>query len=433
MGLRPFGAPPVAVLDRHEYVAEEFFLEGEAEAYRHVGDAWADGRWESVVLGLGAYRTRLLVVRPASGARFNGSVVLHWQNVSAGREGPAPVAGEVYDGGFAWVGVSAQEAGIFGFPAGFRLSGSTTQAVPLVGFDPTRYGSLRHPGDQGSFGIFADAARAVGPCRSAVVDVDPLGGLDVRRVIADGGSQSAMRLCAHLNGVHERHPVLDGCLLAVWEGRAPHLEQGPLGPGVRTGIRSDLTAPVLVVNSEYEVLPVRAVDRPEHDGFRLWEVAGSSHGTYEKVVQPRDGWLPNPLRWSPVHQAAVRAMHRWLAEGEAPASFPLVEVEAEPRLRIRRGDDGNAVGGLRLPEIAVPTWEHHGSDARGGKGPVFGAARRLPDGWLSARYGSPDAVLEERQAVAARLVAAGALRGEDVPAMEERWRADVAGPPWGER
>ena len=86
-------------------------------------------------------------------------------------------------------------------------------------------GDLRHPGDQGSFDIFSQAARAVGPTRNA--SVDPMGGLDVRRVVATGGSQSAMRLVAYINAVHPPDQAIDGFLLSLWEGRAPRSRTDP--------------------------------------------------------------------------------------------------------------------------------------------------------------------------------------------------------------
>ena len=67
--------------------------------------------------GTAPYRTRLLVVRPVDPARFNHTVLLNWQNVSAGYEQRAPSDGELYQG-YAWVGVSAQEIGLYGPPLG---------------------------------------------------------------------------------------------------------------------------------------------------------------------------------------------------------------------------------------------------------------------------------------------------------------------------
>jgi hypothetical protein len=242
----PWGAPRVDP-GVFGYCVEEYQLRGVAGCYEQLSDH-PGGRVEVEELGTAAYHTRLLVVRPKDPARFNHTVLLNWQNVSAGFESSAPSEGELYEG-YAWVGVSAQEIGLYGPPVGTGRV-ARANAKGLVDEDPERYGMLRHPGDPGSFDIFADAARVVGPGRSTAID--PLAGLDVGHVVATGGSQSAMRLVAYANALHLRHQVIDGYALTVWEGRAPDLLDGPISyGGARTVIRDDLEVPVVVVNSEF--------------------------------------------------------------------------------------------------------------------------------------------------------------------------------------
>jgi Alpha/beta hydrolase domain len=414
----PWGIP------RHDvselgYVVEEYFLEGVASAYRSPGPSIPrDGRWEAVEYGQAPYRTRILVVRPADPARFNGTVLLHWQNVSAGVEGIAPSSGETYEG-YAWVGVSAQEVGLYGFPAGMRDSGSHGSARPLVDHDPDRYGGLHHPGDQGSFDIFAAAAAAVGTGRSGAVD--PLVGLDVRRVIATGASQSAMRLATYLNAVHRSAPLIDGFVLALWEGRGPRLEEGPVSFGARTSIRDDLEAPVLVVNSEFETLAVRDADAADSALVRIWEIAGTPHAPRRDGEPGEPGvWGPNPLSIQPVFDAAVRQMQRWVAGGVGAPAQPRIEVEAGSRARIRRDERGNAIGGIRLPELAAPVAEYRGMSFGTGLPPLFGAARRFADEDLRAMYPSRADYVRRWSAAVEALVAAGSLRPEDAPAMVAR-------------
>ena len=214
----PWGAPDADELAARGYVVEEYVLEGIAHGYELTAPdgAPADGRWEVAPYAAAPYRTRLLVVRPERASHFNGTVVVNWQNVSAGAEPGTPAGDELYCG-YAWVGVSAQEVGIHGFPAGMERYGG--RGRPLVAHDPERYCDLHHPGDQASFDIFRQAGRALGPRRPT--SVDPLAGLEVHRLIATGGSQSAMRLVAYLNALHRDAAVFDGFLLSVWEGRAP--------------------------------------------------------------------------------------------------------------------------------------------------------------------------------------------------------------------
>ena len=107
--------------------------------------------------------------------------------------------------------MSAQRVGIDGLPG--------AEERGLRAWDPERYGSLEHPGDDYSFDIFTHAARAVGRDRGALA-VDPMGGLPVRHVVtATGGSQSAIRLNSYLNGIQPiGRPRFDGALPSVSTG-----------------------------------------------------------------------------------------------------------------------------------------------------------------------------------------------------------------------
>ena len=261
-------------------------------------------------------------------------------------------------------------------------------AQPLRAHDPERYGPLRHPGDRGSFEIFSQAARAVGPERAG--DVDPMGGLDVQRVIATGGSQSAIRLAAYANAVHLLDPVVDGFLLTVWEGRAPRLTAG--GEDfyyVTTTLRADLGTPTVIVNSEFEVLPLAGLDIEDHETRRLWEVAGTPHGVWPGAVRPdARGVVPSPLTYQPIAQAALRQLHGWLADGTPAPHQPRIRHVVDPRPAIVRDERGNAVGGVRLPEMAVPTHEYHGMAFGTGYPHMFGAAQPFTDDELRALYPS---------------------------------------------
>jgi hypothetical protein len=416
------------VLAAHGYVCEEFRLSGEAAAYVHPDEAppSVDGVWTARPVATAPYRTRLLVVRPADPAAFSGTVFLEWQNVSAGVEQPAPTAGEVYRG-HAWVGVSAQIAGLYGTP---RRRGRSSRQAPLLDADPQRYGDLVHPGEQACFDIFSAAARAVGPRRSA--GVDALAGLPVARVVATGGSQSAMRLCAYANAIHPRHRVVDGFLLSVWEGRAPQLDADADPMYRRTTVRADLDVPVLVVNSEFEVTATADLALQDTDLRRVWEVTGAPHGVARTVPPVAEGeWGPNPVNWQPVQEAALRAVHRWVADGVAPPEQPRITLAGRPNNRIVRGEDGNAWGGIRLPEVAVPVAEHRGRKGGTGSAPVFGGRRPYPASLLVQLYRSRAEYVQLWGRAVDGLVAAGVVLPEDAPAIRARGAEVAAALPLG--
>jgi hypothetical protein len=412
----PWGVPRVdpAALG---YRVEEYQLNGVAACYQQLTDHPA-AQIEVEELGTAPYRTRLLVIRPTDPTRFNHTVLLNWQNVSAGHESWAPSDGELYQG-YAWVGVSAQEVGLFGPPVGMGR-GARANAKGLVDEDPERYGTLRHPGDPGSFDIFADAARIVGPGRSTAID--PLGGLDVQHVIAVGGSQSAMRLVAYANALHHRHRVVDGYALSVWEGRAPNLMDGPISyGGGRTIIREDLDVPVIVVNSEFETLAVHATGAVDSEWIRYWEVAGTPHGVTRRLDLPHGrGWEPNTLRFKPVAESAIRHIRRWVVEGRPAPSFPRIAVDPGRPPRIRRDAHGNAVGGIRLPELEAPVAEYRGMAVGTGLPPLFGAARPFADDELKVMYPSRGLFAARWQTAVGHLAASEAIRHEDAAALAGR-------------
>ena len=115
-----------------------------------------DGEWSTVPTGTERFATRLLVRRPTDAAHFDGTVVLEWLNVSGGIDlDPvwAQSSAEMLRAGNAWIGVSAQRAGVNGPP----LTRGFSQ--PLELWDPERYGTLDIPNDDLSYGIFTAAAR----------------------------------------------------------------------------------------------------------------------------------------------------------------------------------------------------------------------------------------------------------------------------------
>jgi hypothetical protein len=415
----PWGAPSDDML-APGYVVVEYQLEGTAAGHRIAPgtEPTIDGRWSVEAFADAGYRTRILVVRPAREERFNGTVVVNWQNVSAGFEQAAPRDGELY-GGYAWVGVSAQQVGIYGFPPGMERHASR-RARPLVEHDPARYGELFHPGEPACFDIFTQAGSAVSGSRA--VAVDPLGGLRVRRVIAAGGSQSAMRLVAYLNAFQPSTRAFDGFLLSVWEGRAPRPEEGVLPMGVRTTIRADTDSPVVIVNSEFEAPHLAQIPIADTDHLRVWEVTGTPHGVAPiQTDQPdRRGRVVNPLSYRPVHEAALRALHEWLADGVPAPSQPRIEMEPDQPAKIRRDARDNAIGGIRLPEIEAPTHAYYGAAFGTGRAPLFGAAQPFTDDELQRMYPTRAAYIERWNAAVDVLVDARALRPEDASAMKER-------------
>src|SRR5688572_24822578 len=64
-------------VEEHDYIEEEFFIEGLAVEYAGAPDVTAT----ITPGGPYPYKTRAIVRRPKSAGKFNGTVILEWSNV----------------------------------------------------------------------------------------------------------------------------------------------------------------------------------------------------------------------------------------------------------------------------------------------------------------------------------------------------------------
>lgn len=331
------------------YVEEEYFVSGTARSH-------ADPSAEA------PYTTRILVRRPQDPARFNGTVLLDWVNVTAQFENAVDTveAHELFHrDGYAYVHVSAQAAGVC--------------CIPLTpkAWDPVRYAALSHPGDDYAFDMFSQIAQAM----KRPPAVDPMAGLPVRRVIALGQSQSGTRLRDYLIEVQPQAGVIDAFLVHA-DGSGE--KQYPADPVV----------PVIQLLSEREATP----DAPNVSrNYRLWEIAGAAHQDFWIGVHQVQGQGPRaalsapqqpgeadaalhatagnygeqydpgqlvcivegtqfPLRYAVM--AAIHYLDRWVRSGTPPPQGPRYQFDEGGALA--RDADGNALGGIRLPPIEVP-------------------------------------------------------------------------------
>jgi hypothetical protein len=235
------------------YMDEEYFVAGRAKVQPDGAEA--------------DYVTRILITRPVDPRDFNGTVVLDWVNVTAQFENPVDSLESheyLMRHGYAFVHVSAQKAGVDGTP------------LTPKQWDPVRYASLSHPGDAYAFDMFAQIARAL----REPGDVDAMGGLKVRRVLAMGQSQSAQKLHDYVDLGYARSRMLDGILI-----------HGDVGSGK---LFAELPVPVVQLLSDYEAEPEEPAPA-DPANYRLWEIAGTAHTDH----------------WSACTRSKGRARARW--------------------------------------------------------------------------------------------------------------------------
>lgn len=428
-------APFIGEADRVElpgYVEQEFVAAGTASDYRAPDGLPSDGRWRFEPGTTAAYRTRVLVRRPADPAAFSGTVVVEWLNVSGGLDGNpeyAMLAEEIGRRGHAWVGVSAQLIGVEGGPVLVRPPGVEDLAGRgLVQLDPARYGSLEHPGDGYAFDIYTQVARALR------ADGPALGGARAEVLLAVGESQSALALTTYHNGVQPLTGAFDGFLVhsrafaalpLVAPGGYADLA-GSITSSDAVLLRDDLEAPVLVLQAEGDVVGVLgsvAARQPDTDRFRLWEVAGAAHAD-ARLLGPLAGSLDcgAPVNDAPMHlvaKAALRALETWVRTGEAPPVAPRLEVVDGPEPALRRDVDGIVLGGIRTPPVDVPVAVLSGEPP---PNPdllclLVGSTRPLPAERLAERYPTRADYEVRYRAAAEAAVDAGFVLPEDRDAL----------------
>jgi len=421
-------------------VEEEYFLDGIATRYGLVeGTGYSpDGRWLAEPAGDPAtFRTRMLVVRPGDPATFNGDVVVVWNNVSGGESFMPPnrVAQMLQDG-YAVVGVSAQVVGVEGPAAGHPAPESMPS---LKRNDPARYGDLHHPGDDYCWDIYTQAGQLLGPDRPR--DLDPLGGLEVEHLIATGGSQSAARLASYLNAVQPLAGAYDAFLLVVYPNAPTALnaettpaEVRQAGPGNTTQLlpwheqvtREDLDVPIIVLNSEWESAECWPNHQDDTELLRWWEVTGSGHvgsaGAEEMEMMASMGFAGSTVSFAPANRAALHALHRWIRGGAAPPHQPRLVRAGDTRV-LARDEQGNALGGIRFPDLEAPLGTHVGENLTDNIAAVGGSSTPFPPEKVKELYPDHDAWFAKYQAAVEHLVESEVVLPDDAERMLARARA----------
>ncbi|GAB2695223.1 hypothetical protein GCM10027194_31730 [Thalassiella azotivora] len=312
---------------RAGYTEREHLVTGSADAYGPTGELLD----EDV-----DYTTRVVVRRPIGAARFNGTVLVEWQNVTAGYDldalwNPEQLVRE----GYAWVGVSVQRVGVDHL--------RTWSPARYAGLDVTGGGAF--VADELSYDVYAQVGQALQADDASGL----LGRLRLRTVLGVGASQSAARMTTyHDHVLRQTEEVFDGFSFVV--GPAPSR------PG---------RAPVVHVLSETDVrTPVR---RPDDDGYCRWEVTGAAHSgwngqEYRRSILTRDlGAAPTyecarpPFSRVPLHHVLVASyghLARWALGGAPPPSAPVLEL-ADDGTKVRDAL-GHARGGTACRRSPCP-------------------------------------------------------------------------------
>lgn len=294
---------------------------------------------------LGAFRVPYEIVAPEEPALGNGTVLLEPPHFAFGAAGRDFVLTRslLFGNGFAYAGVG------FG-TNGLNILNPAAPGLVLAG------SPVLAPGALNPFGIvdeelIAQFARALTSHPFAASIVGP-----VERRYAYGISQTAAVLLETLHSA-DGPGLFDLTVLhaALWR---PPFE----APGIFDNLPEEFqplagVGRVLVVESEGDQLISDAEQFRRAAGdpaYRVYEVAGSAH--LPAAANPLDHWM--------VARALLVAGDRWVRSGVAPPPSTLIEQDSSPGVDpvyaelglvtgIARDVDGNALGGVRLPDLAV--------------------------------------------------------------------------------
>ncbi|MEO6339953.1 MAG: alpha/beta hydrolase domain-containing protein [Caulobacteraceae bacterium] len=423
-----------------DYVADEYFVSGFANVYEPISivdvadmttrnqvNDEAPASYEPVLLSAEQpYLTRVTVYRPRDAARFSGNVIVEFGHPSRG-------------------GMPASWGNISKYMARNGEMHVTIQhplTMPAIkAADPERYAPLEAVHFSQGWDMLAQVA---GLLRSGELPSE-LARFRPRRLYLTGFSLTGLGVANFINYHHERtrqangRPLFDGYLPMAWNAYVRPVD-----------------VPVIQINTECETtqFPERglASRREDLDGpvgaYRLYEITGSPHINLrpkDAAVEPVRGvpyevdWGGPKLSWTncvatfpagaqpndlPLHFAIATMfdhMYRWVETGEAPPYG--ARIALNENLLPRRDADGNAIGGVRLPDLDVPI-------ATRGVGEIhdervlFGYMLPFGRDELKARYGSQEAYVDQVQTATDRMVAARLLRadiaGEVIAAAQAR-------------
>ena len=228
--------------------------------------------------------------------------------------------------------------------------------------------------------------------------------------------------------------------------------------------RGEVPPKMILISSTSDYYSIRAslgrtgasgtADRPLPSNVRMYDIAGAAH-----AMVPRARKCPMPpsrLDWAPISRAALARLDAWIAvNAEPPASqlFPLERAGNNPTtlkapahlaqavIQVPRRDaDGNAMGGVRLPDLVVPLGTHAGDNSTQAGCTTIGSWKPLAptktqreaagDARLSIaeRYRNRDDYVNRIRVAANSLMQAGLLLPEDAAVIIQ---AAAASPAFG--
>ena len=193
----------------------------------------------------------------------------------------------------------------------------------------------------------------------------------------------------YIDALQTRSPgIYDGYFVYSRGGNASDLSQAPqatITTPTPTYIRTDLHVPVFLFETETDLLGLGylVARQPPTPEIREWETAGTAHDdtygllysrsdtgdgaadtdAFQSMLDPPSDPIPGIVDCAaPVNagshtyelRAALAAVNRWITNGTAPPQSPRLEVDPANRHAFLTDGNGEALGGIRTPQVQAP-------------------------------------------------------------------------------
>jgi hypothetical protein len=286
-------------------------------------------------------------------------------------------------------------------------------------------------------------------------DDNPLADLDVERIIMVGYSQSAAYQVTHANSFYadammpNGELIIDGYYIATGGSRAKHatgpgtMPESLPGGDARNMLLSD--APTFRFQTQTEVLGFGAFlvrqDEDDNPAMRFYEMAGGSHVDAELDVVGgqalvRDLDLPpsfcaepelpiNPIIIGFVQSALLERLSQWISYGTEPPASRFMNLLEPPEIALDA--HGNAIGGVRPPQIEVPLGTYLPSNEGPGFCGLFGAFDPFTDEALNSLYPNHGSYVNQLAREIKRSEKEGFLLREDAATQRRKAAASNVG------
>ena len=416
------------------YAAEEYFLSGRADVYRPVSMADSmDVASRDNAKDLGRrdfsrellkpnqpFTTRLIVYRPRSKERFSGNVIVETLHPSGGGTGVGWGALQPFftANGDAYVGVQHPLT-----IAGVK-SADPDRYEPLAAADPTQL-----------WGMLAQAGAAI----KAGSAGGPLGGYAVKHLLLTGYSYTGVATATFANYHHRDAKLADG--RNVFDAYLPMGDAQYVRP---------LDVPVMRLNTQSDYNGFGGLNnrRPDDRRYRHYEVAGASHVALpppsnaarapvaanlpaapgQPHFSAKDcqasfpaGSHPNDYPLYVVQAAMFQNMYRWL-DGHVPPDSMFIETNPDGSTLL--DEWGNAKGGVRLPQVALPVATYGVGSTQACA--LFGYTAPFDGAKCRALYGDREKYAARVSDIADQLVAARLILPDGAARLVAMARADTS-------